>query len=74
MSPALLAMLYGAVAAVVTMWWLRREVRTGIPPWDAIGVVCAVIIGLMWPVAVVGMAVPFFGRVLDRIQESAFRD
>jgi len=74
MSPALFAMLYGAVASVVTIWWLRRDARTGLPIWDAVGIVAAVVLGLMWPATVVGMAVPFFARVIDRIQESVFRD
>lgn len=73
MSPTLFAMLYGAIGAVTTIWWMRREVRTGLPIWDAVGVVTAVFLGLVWPFTAIGMALPFVGRVLDRIADACLR-
>lgn len=67
MSPTLLAMLYGAVGAAVTLWWMRRE------HWDVVGVSCGVLVGLLWPMALIGTALPFAERVIERIASRAFR-
>ena len=60
-------MLYGAIAAATAAWWMRRE------RWDAVGVLAGVLVGLLWPFAIINAAIRVLDPVIERIASRAFR-